>query len=260
MTRHVFYELLRRCVAGSRAAPPRRDIPSGCSTPPPTSSFPPGAPAARRACRGGTRRSGSAPSCRRLLPAPPPAPRLAALDGLLAVWSYRPPIDEVVRRLKYGRLEYLAERPGGRHGRGSGSGRGPRLDHGGAAALAAPPRTGLRPGGAARRSRWRAGSHCPIARRWCGRDRRRHRRPGRPRLAGPTSPVRFAAAHGRSRRCGEPACSWWTTSPPPAPPSRRPASALKLGGAARVTALVAALTPPFAAPSDPRYNRQPGLG
>ncbi|HVR29039.1 MAG TPA: phosphoribosyltransferase family protein [Thermoanaerobaculia bacterium] len=32
-----------------------------------------------------------------------------ACDGLHAAWSYRPPIDEVVRRLKYGRLEFLAE-------------------------------------------------------------------------------------------------------------------------------------------------------
>ena len=72
-------------------------------------------------------------SCRRRLPPPPakdrcplcgdPIPgrsledwlcpacarRPPAFDGLIAAWSYRPPIDEVVRRLKYGRLEFLAE-------------------------------------------------------------------------------------------------------------------------------------------------------
>jgi ComF family protein len=42
-------------------------------------------------------------ACRRALPAAP------ASDVLHAAWSYQPPIDEVIRRLKYGRLEYLAE-------------------------------------------------------------------------------------------------------------------------------------------------------
>jgi ComF family protein len=37
------------------------------------------------------------------------ARRPPGFDGLIAAWSYRPPIDEVVRRLKYGRLEFLAE-------------------------------------------------------------------------------------------------------------------------------------------------------
>jgi ComF family protein len=35
--------------------------------------------------------------------------RPPAFDGLLAAWSYQPPIDEVIRRLKYGRLEFLAD-------------------------------------------------------------------------------------------------------------------------------------------------------
>jgi len=39
----------------------------------------------------------------------PCARRPPAFDRLLAAWSYRPPIDEVVRRLKYGRLEFLAQ-------------------------------------------------------------------------------------------------------------------------------------------------------
>jgi ComF family protein len=32
-----------------------------------------------------------------------------AFDDLLAAWSYEPPVDEVIRRLKYGRLEFLAD-------------------------------------------------------------------------------------------------------------------------------------------------------
>jgi ComF family protein len=35
--------------------------------------------------------------------------RPPAFDRLLAAWSYEPPIDEVIRRLKYGRLEFLAD-------------------------------------------------------------------------------------------------------------------------------------------------------
>jgi predicted amidophosphoribosyltransferase len=38
------------------------------------------------------------------------------------------------------------------------------------------------------------------------------------------------------------------------------ARALREGGAVRVTALVAALTPAFAGALHPRYNRHPGLG
>jgi ComF family protein len=74
---------------------------------------------------------GLCPTCRRDLPRPPsnrcpwcaattpqeprgrPCPscqrRPPAFDGLVAAWSYRPPIDEVIRRLKYGRLEFLAD-------------------------------------------------------------------------------------------------------------------------------------------------------
>jgi ComF family protein len=76
---------------------------------------------------------GLCPGCRSRLPSPPSpdrcrlcgAPAISrhaadwlcaacarhppAFDALIAAWSYRPPIDEVVRRLKYGRLEFLAE-------------------------------------------------------------------------------------------------------------------------------------------------------
>jgi ComF family protein len=35
--------------------------------------------------------------------------RPEGFDDLVAAWSYQPPIDEVIRRLKYGRLEFLAD-------------------------------------------------------------------------------------------------------------------------------------------------------
>src|SRR3982750_3367121 len=46
-----------------------------------------------------------------------------AFDRLIALWSYRPPLDAVVRGLKFGRLDYL-----GRHlAAAMASGLGPRL-------------------------------------------------------------------------------------------------------------------------------------
>ena len=118
-------------------------------------------------------------------------------------------------------------RPGGRDGRGRGLRLGSRLDHGGAASLAAPARTGLRPGGAAGGLGGQPGLPSPIARRWSGRGRRHRRRHDRRRRARPTWPGRSAAAPDRAPLCREPACCWWTTWRPPAPPWRRPAERSK---------------------------------
>ena len=129
MTRHVFYEWLRRSVARvSRSARFERlldgsahfVLPAWCAGCDECLSW---RPAPLGLCEG----------CRSRLPPPPQKDRCRlcggatasrnasqwlclacsrhppAFDGLIAAWSYRPPIDEVVRRLKYGRLEFLAE-------------------------------------------------------------------------------------------------------------------------------------------------------
>ncbi len=71
------------------------------------------------ACRGRLRRLGSAcPLCAAPLATTAPVgyvcgrcrARPPAYDRLLALWSYEPPLDAVVRALKFGRLDYL-----GRH-------------------------------------------------------------------------------------------------------------------------------------------------
>jgi ComF family protein len=130
MPRHVFYERAHADVA--RLLGPRRSrglqrlldasahfvLPSWCSGCDQRLPWPP-APL------------GLCAACRRALPLPPALRcracgdaavsrpggwlcascerRPPAFEGLLAAWSYQPPIDEVIRRLKYGRLEFLAE-------------------------------------------------------------------------------------------------------------------------------------------------------
>jgi ComF family protein len=104
MLRQVFYESQRRRVGAAAASRLDRllDATAHCVLP--------------AWCSGCAERLpwrpsplGLCSSCRAALPAPPPAPPLASVDALIATWGYRPPLDEVVRRLKYGRLEYLAE-------------------------------------------------------------------------------------------------------------------------------------------------------
>jgi ComF family protein len=71
-------------------------------------------------CRGGLRPIDPARACTGCLRPLPPARDgrgrcLACLadpppcERLIAVWSYRPPLDRVLRALKFGRLEFLAE-------------------------------------------------------------------------------------------------------------------------------------------------------
>ena len=129
MTRHVFYEWLRRSVARvlrSRRLDRLLDdsahfvLPAWCAgcearlswRPSPLGlceecrrRLPPAPPRGRCPLCGGAARIGSLDDwlCATCARRPP------AFDGLVAAWSYRPPIDEVVRRLKYGRLEFLAE-------------------------------------------------------------------------------------------------------------------------------------------------------
>ena len=129
MTRHVFYERLRGSVARVLRSP-RFDrvlddsahfvLPAWCAGCEERLSWRPSP-------------LGLCEECRRQLPTAPPrgrcplcggataagslddwmcatcARRPPAFDGLVAAWSYRAPIDEVVRRLKYGRLEFLAD-------------------------------------------------------------------------------------------------------------------------------------------------------
>jgi ComF family protein len=252
MVRHVFYESLLRRVAVARA---RIDRPldaaahfllpawcAGCDTRLPWRPSP----------------LGLCAICRGRLP-PPPAFTLSPLDGLIAAWAYRPPIDEVVRRLKYGRLEHLAE--------------------------------DLAAGMAAAVDRTEAHdyvTHVPI--HWRRRFERgydqaellavsvarrialSHRATLVRTRSTPPQVARSAAARRanvagafRCRRRSVPFLSGArvllvddvaTTGAT----LEAAAGALRQGGVARVTALVAALTPAFAASIHPRYNRQPGLG
>jgi ComF family protein len=253
MIRHVFYELLRRCVAGAR--PPSLDrvldatthfvLPAWCAG---CEARLPWRPSPLGLCT----------TCRGRLPPPPPAPRLATLDGVIAAWSYRPPIDEVVRRFKYGRLEYLAD----------------DLAAGMAAVAASASAHDLI---TAVPLHWRRrldrgyDQAALLAASVAGRVSLPYRAALVRSRATPPQAARSAAAReanvaGAFRcraRCGvlrgahvllvdDVATTGATLE--------AASGALKQGGAARVTALVAALTPPFAAPRDPRYNLEPGLG
>jgi ComF family protein len=254
MPRHVFYELLRRYVAAG--APARLDrlldatahfvLPAWCAG---CDARLPWRPSPLGLCA----------TCARRLPPPPPAPRLATLDGLIAAWSYRPPIDEVVRRLKYGRLEYLAGdlAVGMAAAAASASGHDyitavplhwrRRLERGydQAALLAASVASRISLPYRATLVRSRAtppqAARSAAARKANVAGAFRCRAGSKPALRG----VRVLLVDDVA-----------TTGATLEAAGR----ALKQGGAARVTALVAALTPPFATPGHPRYNREPGLG
>ena len=129
MTRHVFYERLHRSVArrlGSGRLGRLLDesahfvLPAWCAGCGGALSW---RPSPLGLCEGCRLRLPSPPAsdrcalCGNAIPTRPSDPWLCvscarrppAFDGLIAAWSYRPPIDEVVRRLKYGRLEWVAE-------------------------------------------------------------------------------------------------------------------------------------------------------
>jgi ComF family protein len=253
MIRHVFYESLLRRVAVARVrierpldAAAHFLLPAWCAG---CDSRLPWRPSPLGLCS----------ICRGRLPAPPPAPGLSALDGLIAAWAYRPPIDEVVRRLKYGRLEHLAE----------------DLAAGMAVAVA-------------RVEAHDYVTHVPI--HWRRRFERgfdqaeilaasvarRIALPHRATLvrtrSTPPQVARSAAARSanvagafRCRRRSIPVLSGASVLliddvATTGATLEAAARALRHGGAARVTALVAALTPAFAGSLHPRYNRQLGLG
>jgi ComF family protein len=254
MLRHVFYESPRRRVAASFAAAVDRLLDAGAHFVLPAW------------CAGCTARLPWRPSplglcaiCRGRLPAPPPAPRLSSIDALIAAWSYRPPIDEVVRRLKYGRLEYLAE----------------DLAAGMAAAAAS-----VGP------------HHCVTAvpLHWRRRLERGYdqaellavsvagrislpyhatlvRARSTPPQAARSAPARRANVAG-AFRCRRRSIATLRGSSvlliddvaTTGATLEAAAGALREGGAAGVTALVAALTPAFAGRLRPGYNPRPGLG
>src|SRR5262245_42720176 len=253
MPRHVFYESLRRCVAAEVAT--RLDrlldaaahfvLPAWCVG---CDARLPWRPSALGLCA----------ICRGRLPAPTPAPRLPALDGLIAAWSYRPPIDEVVRRLKYGRLEYLADDLGAGMAVAAASigthdcvtavplhwrrrlERG--YDQAELLAVSVSQRTAI----PYRATLVRTRSTPPQAARSAAARRANVAGAFRCRMR-----CRGALSGGRVLLVDDVATTGATLE--------AAARALRAGGASRVTALVAALTP-FAGPLHPRYNRPPGLG
>ncbi len=175
------------------------------------------------------------------------------------MWSYRPPIDEVVRRLKYGRLEYLADDLAAAMAEVAATVAGHdwitavplhwrrRLERGydQAALLAAS--VASRVSLPYREALVRSRSTPPQAARSAAA--RRANVAGAFRCRPRSGPLLRGA---RVLLVDDVATTGATLE--------AASEALKRGGAARVTALVAALTPPIAPPSHPRYNQRPGLG
>jgi ComF family protein len=255
--RHVFYEWLGRRVTASPRLVSRIErlldvaahftLPAwcaGCDRPLPLRVSPLGL------CSG----------CRANLPPPPALHHCPpALDGLVAAWSYLPPIDEVVRRLKYGQLEFLA------------------VDLAAGVAAAIPD---------ADRFDWVTA----VPLHWRRRLERGYdqaeaiavpvaRHAGLPfrrvlvrTRATPPQAARTAAAR-RANVAGAFRCRPGSGSglegaqvllvddvATTGATLEAAGMALRAGGAARVTGLVAALVPAFAGRHGPRYNRRPGLG
>ncbi len=177
-----------------------------------------------------------------------------AFDRLLALWSYRPPLDAVVRGLKFGRLDYLGRHLADALAAGLGDqARGLRPGRPRAAPLAAAPGARLQPGGEDRPPSRRP-PRPPLRPALCPPPRHAAAEPARPGASASPISARPSTSPTPSASAVSTSC-WSTTSrpperpwtPPPRPsrkPERRPSPPWWRDGrrSSRLQAVAAAAT------------------